>query len=259
MISGSKGHAFHACMKKAWLILTRKHRKVAFFRRKWTNLRCFRIARAWNAKQSVYHRNQNIFWPQHHLITLTKSSCKATIRLWDILRSDPVTDVFPMLLQVAGIIKTDIVHHPYCFFLLWWLQQDLSLIHIFTWNMPWCWGQKVFCPSLWYTDFFSSSLQFIQITCEAVDMILSPVAPCHSSNSFFKILLTRSILRIYTKQIAKRLRSWASSEARPCQQSCRDGLWMSALHEEMLIWVANKMFHVKHSRFMCVCLFLFPS
>ena len=128
-IKGSKGHAFHACMKKAWLILTRKHRKVAFFRRKWTNLRCFRIARAWNAKQSVYHRNQNIFWPQHHLITLTKSSCKATIRLWDILRSDPVTDVFPMLLQVAGIIKTDIVHHPYCFFLLWWLQQDLCFYH----------------------------------------------------------------------------------------------------------------------------------
>ena len=30
-------------------------------------------------------------------------------------------------------------------------------------------------------------------------------------------------------QIAKRLRSWASSEARPCQQSCRDGLRMSAL------------------------------
>ena len=30
-------------------------------------------------------------------------------------------------------------------------------------------------------------------------------------------------------QVAKRLRSWASSEARPCQQSCRDGLRMSAL------------------------------
>ena len=151
MISGSKGHAFHACMKKAWLILTCKHRKVAFFRRKWTNLRCFRIARAWNAEQSVYHRNQNIFWPQHHLITLTKSSCKATIRLWDILRSDPVTDVFPMLLQVAGIIKTDIVHHPYCFFLLWWLQQDLCFYHTLKYKK-----KKVFlivsCSDLVYTN-----------------------------------------------------------------------------------------------------------
>ena len=51
-------------------LLTRKHRKVAFFRRKWADLRCFRIARAWNAKQSVYHRNQNIFWPQHHFTLL---------------------------------------------------------------------------------------------------------------------------------------------------------------------------------------------
>ena len=34
--------------------------------------------------------------------------------------------------------------------------------------------------------FFSSSLQFIRSTCEVVDIILSPVALCHSFNSFTK-------------------------------------------------------------------------
>ena len=35
-------------------------------------------------------------------------------------------------------------------------------------------------------------------------------------------------------QIAKRLCLWANSEARPCQQSCRDGLRMSALLSKKL-------------------------
>ena len=68
-----------------------------------------------------------------------------------ILRSDPVTDVFLMLLQVADIIKTDILHHPYCFFLLWWLQQDLCFYHTLKYKK-----KKVFlivsCSDLVYTN-----------------------------------------------------------------------------------------------------------
>ena len=47
----------------AWLIDPQNTEKQPFFVEKRADLRCFRIAKAWNAKQSVYHRGKIPFTP----------------------------------------------------------------------------------------------------------------------------------------------------------------------------------------------------
>ena len=61
---------------------------------------------------------------------------------------------------------------------------------------------------------------------------IPPVSSARSTKRWVSGMLMSVGVESSHWQIAKRLRSWASSEARPCQQSCRDGLRMSALQME---------------------------
>ena len=62
----------------------------------------------------------------------------------------------------------------------------------------------------------------------------SPASSARSTNRRVRGMLMSVGVERSHWQIAKRLCSWASSEARPCQQSCRDGLRMSALLSKKL-------------------------
>ena len=53
MTPGSKGHAFHACMKKRDFETRKNMRKKPFFEEKWLLSHVFRISRARSAEKSV--------------------------------------------------------------------------------------------------------------------------------------------------------------------------------------------------------------
>ena len=65
MIQASKGQFFMPVWKNMTLG-REEHRKAAIFRRKMSEFKVFRIAGAWSAEQSVYHKRQNTFWRFQH-------------------------------------------------------------------------------------------------------------------------------------------------------------------------------------------------